>query len=129
METRVVVADSYQEHAVELSLLLTKQNFRTTPVYSFKDLKKYLKNYKCLSAILNINNLSMDNRDIRDLTINNPGVYFLGLTDKRFNPELREAICYHIFACLTIPVDPDELVYWIKAIKEDAARSEMDLEA
>jgi len=129
METRIVVADSYQEHAVELSLLLTKQNFRTTPVYSFEDLKKYLKNYECLSAILNINNLSVDNRDIRDLTLKNPGVYFLGLTDKRFNPELKESICYHIFACLTIPVDPDELFYWIKAIKEDAQRSEMDLEA
>ena len=126
METRIVVADSYQEHAVELSLLLTKQNFRTTPVYSFKDLKKYLKNYECLSAILNINNLSMDNRDIRDLTIKNPDVYFLGLTDKMFNPELREAICYHIFACLTLPFHPDHFFYWFHSFIYDDVRSEIN---
>jgi hypothetical protein len=32
---------------------------------------------------------------------------------------LRDSIRDHIYACLTKPIDPDELVYWLKCIRED----------
>ena len=46
----------------------------------------------------------------------------LGAND-RFHPELKEALCYHIFACINKPVDPDELVYWIRCIRDNQTDS------
>jgi hypothetical protein len=36
-----------------------------------------------------------------------------------FHPELKDAICYHIYACINRPIDPDELFYWLKSIDDD----------
>ena len=122
MGASIVVADANKEHAWELCNMLIAQHYRPTPVYSFQELKSYLQKNSCLVVVLNINTLSVDNRAIGDLAIKTPGVYFLGLTDQRFNPELREAICYHIFACLTIPVDPGELYYWLRSIEKNDSK-------
>ncbi len=120
MEEPVVVADANKTYCRALCAMLEVRHYRATPVYSFQDLERYLQKNICLAAVLNINTLSIDNRIIRELTKQNPGVYFLGLTNKPANPDLKEALCYHIFACLTIPVDLDELVYWLRCIHEDA---------
>jgi hypothetical protein len=42
--------------------------------------------------------------------------YVFGLSKILYNPELKEAICCHLFACLKKPVDSDELLYWLKSI-------------
>ena len=44
---------------------------------------------------------------------------FLCTSKDRFHPELKDAICYHIYACLNKPVDPDEMVFWIKSIFDE----------
>jgi hypothetical protein len=38
---------------------------------------------------------------------------------KRFHPELQDAIQHHIYACLNKPVDPDELLFWVKSVYEE----------
>jgi hypothetical protein len=63
-----------------------------------------------------IDAIDIDNRTIRDLTIRYPGVYFLCLSEDRFHPELREALCYHIYACINKPVDPSEIYFWLRSI-------------
>ena len=45
------------------------------------------------------------------------------LSFDKFHPELKDAICYHIYACLNKPIDPDELLYWLKCIQEDDTES------
>jgi len=32
---------------------------------------------------------------------------------------LKDAIRNHIYACLTKPVDMDEITYWLRCIRED----------
>jgi hypothetical protein len=120
MKELIVIADANEAHCGKLCCMIEELNCRAVAVCSFEDLKNYLGKNDCLVVVLNINTLSVNNRDIRDLTIQNPGVYFLGLTEKRFNPELKEAICYHIFACLTLPVDPEEFSYWINCIRKNS---------
>jgi hypothetical protein len=43
----------------------------------------------------------------------------LCLSSARFHPELKESFLSHIYACLTKPIDPDELRYWLRSIQED----------
>ncbi len=68
---------------------------------------------------MDIDSIQIDNRMIRDLTIKYPDILFLCTSKDRFHPELKDAICYHIFACLNKPVDPDELFYLLKDIYEN----------
>ena len=49
--------------------------------------------------------------------------YFFCLSKHPFHPELQDAICYHIYACLNRPVDPDELFYFLRSINENETKS------
>jgi len=121
MEKEIVVFDADKKQCRDLCAVLEKGHYKASPVYSLPDLEGYLEGGACLVVIVDLNTTSIDNRVIRELTMKNPGVYFLGVTKHRLNPELRESICYHIYACLTKPVDQDELIYWLKSIFEDDA--------
>jgi DNA-binding NtrC family response regulator len=70
-------------------------------------------------VILDLDTLSVDNRSIRDLRRRRPGVCIIGISSRSFHPELEEAMSSHIYACLSKPVDTEELIYWIRAICED----------
>lgn len=73
----------------------------------------------CNCVILDLDSIRIDNRTIRELTILYPHIYFLCMSKDRFHPELKDAICYHIYACLTKPLDYDELLYWLRCIDND----------
>jgi len=77
-----------------------------------------------MAVILDIDSFPMTNSEIRELTINFPRVCFLCLSEDRFHPELKDAICYHIYACMAKPVDPDEMIYLLRCIREDETGSE-----
>jgi hypothetical protein len=78
---------------------------------------------------MDIDSVPVDNRTIRELTIKHPETYFLCTSKDRFHPDLKDAICYHIYACLNKPVDPDELFYWLRSIDEDDADPKNQTEA
>jgi len=99
--------------------ILNKRHYRAATAYLFAHFENSLAGDDWPVVILNIHAESVDNRTIRKLTIKYPRTYFLGLTEYRFNPNLRDAICYHLFACLFKPVDPDELFYWLRCIEEE----------
>jgi len=96
-------------------------NYPVLSSHSLPNLEELLQKYACIAVILDIDTVSVDNRIIRKLTIKNPGVYFLCLSEHPFHPELKDAISYHLYACLIKPVDPDELIYWLRSIYENDA--------
>ena len=99
--------------------MIEAQNYPTVPAQSIPDLKRGFETEDCLGVFIDIDTVQVTNRDIRELTIKNPGIYFFCLSEHRFHPELKDAICYHIFACLNRPIDPDELFYWLRSIYQD----------
>ena len=99
--------------------MIEAQNYPTVPVQSIADLKIRFETEDCLGVFMDIDTVSVTNRDLRELTIAYPGIYFFCLSEHRFHPELKDAICYHIFACLNRPIDPDELFYWLRSIYQD----------
>ena len=121
MDKKIVILDGDKRQCLELCAMLEEQNYRAVPSHSLPILEEYLQRYACLAVILDIDTVSVDNRIIRKLTMGHPGVYFLCLSEQPFHPELKDAICYHLYACLNKPVDPDELFYWLRSIYENDA--------
>ncbi len=119
MRKYIIVLDADQQQCHQLCTLLEARQFCAKPFYSISNLQTKLDEGDCLSVLIDIDTIAVDNRLIRDLTIRFPGVYFFCLSERPFHPELHDAICYHIYACINKPVDPDELFYWLRSINEN----------
>lgn len=119
MEKGIVVLDGTTEGNEELRAILESQHYATTAIQSLADIDNLIKSENYIAVIIDIDSVPVDNRSIRNLALRYPGVRFLCTSKDRFHPELKDAICCHIYACLNKPVDPDELLFWIKSIFEE----------
>lgn len=124
MKKGIVVVDADQDQCRRFCTLLEKEEYFTIPIHSIQYLEANIKQSNCLAVVLDIDTISIDNRTVRELTLKFPGVYFFCLSEQPFHPELKDAICYHIYACLNKPVDPDELFYFLRSICENDTDSE-----
>jgi len=115
----VLVLDADKNQCRQLCRLIANSQYKVVPLYSFHDLEKILKEIECLAIFWDFDTVPIENRIIRDLTIKFPRVFFFGLSSRTFHPELQDAICYHIYACINRPIDVDELFYWLRSIHED----------
>ena len=120
-EKKVVVLDMDENHSKALCTMLEAKQYHAVPLQSLDSIQGYIQKRTCLAVILDVGNESVDNRSIRQLTLDNPGVYFFVMSQHSYNPELEESICYHIYACLNKPVDQDEMFYWLRSIEENHA--------
>ena len=123
MKKGIVVIDADQNQCRRLCTLLEKNKYATISMHSIQCLEENLKQSRFLAVIMDIDTVPVDNRTIRDLTIRFPGIYFFCLSERPFHPELHDAICYHIYACLNRPIDPDELFYWLRSIEVNEKKS------
>jgi DNA-binding NtrC family response regulator len=119
MEKTVLVLDANKNQRIELCELLKEGSYSAIPLHSIQRLEKCIQDSRCLAVFWDIDTVSVDNRTLRELTIKFPGVHFFCLSSHPFHPELQDAICYHIYACINRPVDPDELFFWLRSINEN----------
>lgn len=115
----ILIANSDSDEAMHLADMIRAAKCRSRSCRSLTDLMALLSNTSFLAVILDIDNLDIDNRTIRSLTLAHPDTCFLCTSSERFHPELQEALRDHIFACITKPVDPEEMLYWIRCIREN----------
>jgi len=119
MKKKIIVLDANQNSREELYNILNSKNYPFTRAPTLSSLEDFFESDKYVAVVLDIDSVPVDNRTIRELAIKYPGVRFLCTSIDRFHPEIKDAICYHIYACLNKPVDPDELIFWIKSIYEE----------
>lgn len=93
---------------------------------TMNDLEAGLKDTTCRAIILDVDSVAVSNRSIRTLKENFPAVSIFCTSERRFHPELQDALAHHISACLGKPVDPDELQFWLKAIDDKAPAPRCD---
>ncbi len=121
MKKKIVVTAADPESRGELTTILNSENYAYTQVHAISSLEALLDSDRYVAVIIDIDSVQVDNRTIRNMALKYPGVRFLCTSRDRFHPELKDAICYHIYACLNKPVDPDELLFWIKSIYKEEA--------
>lgn len=117
MEKSITVVNSNAEECREVCALLEEHQYRAIRLHSLNDLKKVLKEGAHEQiVILDFDSFPIDNRLIRELRSYNPKPCIVALSSRTFHPDLKEAMSSHISACLVKPVDPDELIYWLKSV-------------
>jgi len=116
MKRKVILISKKSKEQNKIDAVLSKNGYKSHLIESIESLDLQLTDLSCNCVIFDLDSVSIDNRTIRELTIQYPHIYFLCLSKDRFHPELKDAICYHIFACLTKPLDYDELIYWLRCI-------------
>ena len=119
MAKGILVLDANKKSNWELCALLRGRDFSAKPVIDLQDFETSLQEGNFIAALMDLDSVPVDNRIIRQLTLKYPGVYFLATSKDRFHPELKDAICYHLYACINKPIDDEELFYWLKTVFED----------
>ncbi len=121
MNMEIMVLDTDKKQREKLCSLLEDQEYQVTPIQSLPKLEKNIRENACQAIILDIDSVKIDNQTIRKLALNNKGIHFLCLSRNRFHPNLKEALCYHIYACIKKPIDLDELLFWLKSINKECS--------
>jgi len=115
----IILMNADPEESAAIALLLKEADFNTQSVTTPSELKKKMKDAHVLAVIMDLDSVTVDNRSIKDIALQYPTIPFLCISKERFHPELKDSIRDHVYACLTKPIDPDELNYWLKCIRED----------
>jgi len=108
---KILVLNANVQERLSLCALLNQHHFLPIPTDSIQELENILSEGDCIAVILDLDTIPVNNRNFKELSI-------------RFHPELQDAIRHHIYACLNKPVDPDELLYWLRSMEGNDAGTE-----
>ncbi len=124
MKQPIIVVDGDKRSCRAMCKLLKAHQYCGIPCHTLADVQGLIEQNSCRALILDLDTVPVDNRRFRDLKKTNLALHILAVSGRLFHPELKEAIGSYIYACLCKPVDPDELVYWVKSIFCDATNSQ-----
>ncbi len=116
MSEKIILLDTDKKQSKEFSKLLQSYLYDSIVLNSFSELETHVQHHDCKAVFIDIDTVPANNRQIRELTLKYPRLYFFCISKKTFHPELKDAICYHIYACINKPIDPDELLYFLKSV-------------
>jgi DNA-binding NtrC family response regulator len=116
VKNEIIVLDGDQTTGNELRSMLAGQPYSVTLVKTLTECEDYIEQHACFALILDLDTVSIDNRSIGRLKKKHPGISIIAKSDRTFHPELEESLRNFIFACLTKPLDSDELNFWLKSL-------------
>ena len=119
MKKEVLVLDPDEQHSRNLCDLLTAYKYTAISINSLVNMDQYIEESDCHALILNLDKVAVTNKIFRALKTKNPQLNIIALSERQFHPELEEALREYISVCLAMPVDPDDLTYWLKTIYEN----------
>jgi DNA-binding NtrC family response regulator len=118
-EKEVIVLDTDTTQNQNLVAYLNDNAYTATPMNSLANMDQYMTETDCRAVVLNLDNISVTNKILRDLKRKKPSINIIAHSKRQFHPELEEALREYISVCLAEPVDTDELDYWLKSIFEN----------
>ncbi len=110
-----------EEEFRAVSIALAEEGFSTErlPSLSLKEIAERLGSEEIRVLIVDLDAVEADNRFFKAIKKRRPDVFVIGLSGRRFHPELEEAMSRYIDACLAKPVDGEELVFWVKSVSRN----------
>ena len=124
MPESVLILNANRQECEELISLLENHRFQMVSAHSLEDLESMLGKADYQALILDLDSVKFDNRLIRRICAKVPGTPLLCTSADRFHPQLEEAMANNIYACISKPVDPEEILYLLKcALENDAPPS------
>jgi DNA-binding response OmpR family regulator len=122
---KIIVVNANVDEGRSLCAILERHNYCASQLHSLAELETAVRNEACGALILDLDSLPVDNLLIRNLCRHGRGLSIIGTSDRPFHPDLEASMRTHISACLSKPVDEDELIYWLKSIGKASAESKI----
>jgi hypothetical protein len=123
MNDPIIVIDAQRTHCRALCKLLEANSYRIIRTRSLAAVPGLIQKYRSRVAILDLDTVPVKNWHFRDLKRIFPDLYVLAVSARLFHPELKEAMTTYIYASLSKPVDPEELIYLVKSIVNAGRKS------
>lgn len=118
-EKEVIVLDTGTTQSQSLVAYLEENAYSATPLKSLTHIYRYMAQTDCRAVVLNLDNISVTNKILRDLKRKKPSINIIAHSKRQFHPELEESLREYIAVCLAEPIDTDELGYWLKSVFEN----------
>lgn len=119
----VFILSTDEQEIEQLSSMLLEGPYGSKVFRRLEELEAGLKGSGCLAAILDVDSVPLSNRIIRILKNSFPEVSFFCTSLRRLHPELQDALSHYVCACLSKPVDPEELQFWLRSVHDNASDS------
>ena len=119
MKKEVLVLDTDADQCKRLRRFLEKSEYDVTTMEALTGVDDYLETHDCRAAIFNLDTISANNKILRKVKRKKPQMSIIALSIRQYHPELEEAMREDISVCLGIPIDFDELIFWLGAIYEN----------
>jgi DNA-binding NtrC family response regulator len=119
MKHSVIVINKNRKENEELCTILSDADYSPQPLFVFADLESVLATAEILAVFIDTDSISLENRSIRSLNTKFPQVSLLLTSIKKSHPDLKEAIGQYVYAVISRPFDPEEVIYWLKCILAD----------
>ena len=103
----------------ELSSIVREREFELRAFQNLNDLLKGLNHTDCLAVIMDVDSVPATNRMIRQIKTQYSEISIFFTSEHRLHPDLKDSLSTHICACLKKPLDPDELDFWLKCIRDN----------
>lgn len=123
MQEKVLLVGKNLEDLAVMSVLLERLSYTPVVASTLEAATEMCASKPCRVVVLDFDSVVLDNKIIRNFKRRFPRVNVIISSEKKFHPELKEAITDHIYACVSKPVDPDELEYWLASIHRNETRS------
>ena len=118
MNTEIAIVDSSEAFKRSLELALAEKQYQLTCL-SAAGLENHLNQKDCRIVILDLDSVPTDTFFFRHLKRSHPRLKIIVVSGQPYHPELEEAMSHHIFASISKPVDPDEIVFLLKNIDDE----------
>lgn len=115
----VIVLDTDPIESQNLVAFLRDNSYTATFLNSLANMDRYMEEIDCRAVVLNLDNISVTNKTLRDLKCKKPLINIIAHSKRQFHPELEESLREYIAVCMVEPVDTDELKYWLKSVFEN----------
>ncbi len=112
----ILIVTKDQMEADRIAAILADKSYTGEALPSIESLESRLHSGCRAVVLIDIDSVPVDSRYIRNLTLKHPSITIFCMSRDKLHPELKEAISHHVYACLSMPIDSDELIYWMRCI-------------
>ena len=103
--------------------LLKAEDLELKSAATISELVDLCRETTCTGVILDLDTTAVDNRRLRQFSLQFPDLLLFAVSRRRFHPDLKEAMQRFIYACLRYPIDPEELSIVLGGIRDIESRA------
>lgn len=119
MERYILLIGKNQSDFTELRNQIEIRNIRSFTETSLSVLDKLKESKPPFAAFIDIDSVPVNNKCIKQIKNKYPQLRILLLSEFNIHPDIKEAIVQFVYACISKPLDLDEVEFLLKSIMDD----------